>query len=261
MEASKGGGRPQSVSREGEWKLVWKPKLKPLPLQCTKSPNMETPLGTSSGVRKSSGVRRNWGPGSGPNHVQTRKKSPMRASTLDPNRPPYGDGMTGILSTASLRMGIPGLTPPSQRSSSAQGFVRPNSKLGDSATARSGHPHSIKPLCIPSKKTDIEIIEGSEASNSARSRLSTMSQQSLAHRKRLGTGRSVLSQRSVSSMTSYLSGNGSAYSDFTSVSQQDEIIKRIKGLEEALNAERTLRMKMQEMIQTKLPTHSENSSG
>ena len=62
----------------------------------------------------------------------------------------------------------------------------------------------------------------------------------------------ALSMRSVSSVDSRASSY-SAYSGLTSVSQQNEILDRIKGLEEALNAERTLRMRMQEMIETKLP--------
>jgi hypothetical protein len=52
-----------------------------------------------------------------------------------------------------------------------------------------------------------------------------------------------------------MSAGYSAYTDMTSVSQRDDILKRIQGLEEALNAERSLRVKMQELIQINLPTH------
>jgi len=59
-----------------------------------------------------------------------------------------------------------------------------------------------------------------------------------------------------------MSGTYSAYSDLTSASQTTdvEILKRIKGLEDALNAERLLRLQMQEMISKKVPTIREIES-
>jgi hypothetical protein len=125
------------------------------------------------------------------------------------------------------------------RPASVQGFVR-----ADSGSALSGSIR-VKPLRLPSRGPEIATF-GSEPPSSARSRLSTVSQKMHS---RLGTGDSMRSQRSVSSLGSSMSGY---YSDFTSVSQQDEILKRIQGLEDALHAERSLRQQMQELIQSKV---------
>lgn len=234
------GARPPSVSRAGEWKLVWRPKpgpLKPLP-----------PRSASTEARDgSSGVRRNWGPGSGPKPAAPAAgpaTSSSRISLTQTARPPFDDGMTGMLATGLLQPNIPGMAPPNRsttvgRPASVQGFVR-----ADSGSAFSGSVR-VKPLRLPSRGPEIATF-GSEPPSSARSRLSTVSQQMHS---RLGTGDSMRSQRSVSSLGSRMSGH---YSDFTSVSQQDEILKRIQGLEDALHAERSLRQQMQELIQSKV---------
>lgn len=255
-----GAGRPPSVSRIGEWQLVWKPaKSKQLPLLPVKSSRSQQPPASSSG-----GVRRNWGPGSGPiPAAQTSALRQQRASTRHATKPPFGDNMTGVLTSGLLKTGIPGMTPPTRgslmRPASVQGFVRSNSQVEVITSARSAlsATGSVKPLRLPSRGPDISTF-GSEPADSARSRLSTVSQQSLgtksaASRRRLGTGNTMNSQRSVSSLGSSVSGSYSAYSDLTSASQQNEILKRIQGLEEALNAERSLRLQMQDLISTKVP--------
>ena len=264
MEASARVARPPSVSRGGEWKLVWRPAqpagkpgpLKPLP-----------PRSASAEPKaSSSGVRRNWGPGSGPRPAAAAAHDTVRfrACTTKTTKPPFDDAMTGILATGLLHTNIPGMTPPNRaatcrRTASAQGAAPAASSGGadggqpqgsssrnvGSAIAGSGR---VKPLRLPSRGPDI-VTFGSEPPSSARSRLSTVSQKMGS---RLGTRDSMRSQRSVSSLGSSMSGSCSAYSSFTSVSQQDEILKRIQGLEEALQAERSLRLQMQEMIQSKV---------
>jgi hypothetical protein len=151
--------------------------------------------------------------------------------------------MTGMLATG-LQPNIAGMAPSNRstnfgRPASVQGFLR-----ADSGSALSGSIR-VKPLRLPSRGPEIATF-GSEPPSSARSRLSTVSQKMHS---RLGTGDSMRSQRSVSSLGSSMSGY---YSDFTSVSQQDEILKRIQGLEDALHAERSLRQQMQELIQSKV---------
>jgi hypothetical protein len=251
------GARPSSVSRDGEWKLVWQPK-KATPDLSGKS--------TSAYIQKpqtaSSGVRRNWGPGSGPKVLsKTRGVYDLRASTRAETKPPYPDGMTGMLTTGALSMGIPGLIPPNRAAaktrgpaSSVKGSARSKLQAGRISTSNSEERAAIRPalsgnpvtkLRLPLVKPDVENF-GSEAASSARSRLSTVS-------RRLGTRNSMRSQRSMSSLGSRLSSSYSAYSGLTSVSQQDEILQRIKGLEDALNAERALRQQMQELIESKVP--------
>jgi hypothetical protein len=236
------GARPPSVSRAGEWKLVWRPKpgpLKPLPPRSASTEPQEC----------SSGVRRNWGPGSRPKPAAPAAGPATfssRISLTHTTRPPFDDGMTGILATGLLQTNIPGMTPPNRSTT----FGRPGPALvqglvrADSGSALSGSVR-VKPLRLPSRGPEIATF-GSEPPSSARSRLSTVSQKMYS---RLGTGDSMRSQRSVSSLGSSMSGY---YSDFTSVSQQDEILKRIQGLEDALHAERSLRQQMQELIQSKV---------
>ena len=262
----RGAGRPPSVSRVGEWQLVWKPaKSKQLPLQPVKSVRRED-------AHSSSGVRRNWGPGS----RNATAVTPLRASTRHASKPPFGDGMMGVLTTGLLKTGIPGMTPPTRgaaamlvrRPASVQGFVRSNSQIEVMTSARSALSTigPVHPLHLPLRGGPYISTLGSEPANSERSHLSTVSRQSEgiseARRKRLGTGNSLRSQRSVSSLGSSMSGTYSAYSDLTSASQTTdvEILKRIKGLEDALNAERSLRLQMQEMISRKVPAIREIES-
>lgn len=261
----RGAGRPPSVSRVGEWQLVWKPaKSKQLPLQPVKSVRRED-------AHSSSGVRRNWGPGS----RNATAVTPLRASTRHASKPPFGDGMMGVLTTGLLKTGIPGMTPPTRglamlvrRPASVQGFVRSNSQIEVMTSARSALSATgpVHPLHLPLRGGPDLSTFGSEPADSERSHLSTVSRQSEgiseARRKRLGTGNSLRSQRSVSSLGSSMSGTYSAYSDLTSASQTTdvEILKRIKGLEDALNAERLLRLQMQEMISKKVPTIREIES-
>ena len=281
MDTGRGRGadRPPSVSRVGEWKLVWRP-AKPEQAALPKPKPLNSASSTRSGHVQplSKGVRRNWGPGSDP---QARPKgpkslSPLRASTRAAGKPPFGDSMTGVLTSGLLKTGIPGMTPPHRasafrRPASVQGFVRADSQVERIATRGSGRSDVSYPmnrLQLPSRGPDVEML-GSQPASSTRSQLSTVSQQSLgsrssARRERLGTGLSLHSQRSVSSLGSRVSGSYSAYSGMTSISQQDEILKRIQGLEEALNAERSLRLQMQEIIQTKvgsqIPTIKESET-
>ena len=230
----RGGGRPNSVSRAGEWKLVWKPALpKPAPLSRTASSRAHEP--------KSSGVRRNWGPGS-------RPLSAVGPKTLAPLRAPPA-ARAGSLSALGDCVGAPrtGLSRGVQsRPASVQGLSSHDAEVESITTARSGRSGVISKLRLPSRGA------GSEAGSSARSGLSTMSQMSVpSSAMRSGAGKALDSQRSHSSMAS---SAYSAYSGLTSVSQQDEILKRIKGLEDALNAERALRLQMQSLIQTQVPS-------
>lgn len=237
MQALKGGGRPDSVSRAGEWKLVWKPAMpKPTPLS-------KTAASRADALPKTAGVRRNWGPGSRPaSTVGPNRLAPMRASSAvsaGSNAGHIGALRTG-LSRSSLQ----------SRPASVQGLVaglsRHDTEVESIATARSAGSGVVAKLRLPSRGA------GSEAGSSARSGLSTMSQMSVpSSAMRLSDGKAMDSQRSHSSLAS---SKFSAYSNLTSVSQQDEILKRIQGLEDALNAERALRLQMQTLIQSQVPS-------
>ena len=244
QEKARGGGRPHSVSRTGEWKLVWKPGFDAGPSR-TKTPK---PL-------LAVGVRRNWGPGS---DLHRSTAAELRASCRDAHRPPFPDCMTGILANGTRTLGLPGLVPRDMcpatrvRPASVMGSERPGSHISEVLTI--GTARSTGSQKGPVQKLRLPSRRASEAATSTRSRQSTVSQHSLRSESACGTRRlgTALSTRSESSVDSRASSY-SAYSGLTSVSQQDEILDRIKGLEEALNAERTLRMRMQEMIETKLP--------
>ena len=252
MEVQRGGGRPDSVSRAGEWKLVWKPALaKPAPLRRSSSlRNGELP--------KTSGVRRNWGPGSRPLSTSGLKAhTPLPVASPMHNGPSFHSGIafdhinshvgrnpaSDRLASRPQGTGL-SRTAPVSRPASVQGASSGRAEIESITTPRSVRLGLIKKLRLPSR--------GSDVSSSARSGLSTMSQMTVpSSAMRLGTGKAMDSQRSHSSMAS---STYSAYSDLTSASQQDEILKRIKGLEDALNAERALRLQMQTLIQTKVPS-------